>query len=345
MTVSPLNNRVYPDFVPPKKPPSNSVRKLIIDTDFLTYSDDAGAIAMANILQSMGYSETLGIVSDVTSNYSLPGIAAINTWYCHSNIPLSQTERITNASREPRIDSTTPEYIKDVSDSHRFPQHFDRSQTKTPLRFYKEILANENDNSVTIVAIGFLTNLNELLSSPGGKDLIRRKVRELIIQGGSPNATTDPHPAGYNLEIDLPASHNVIKDWPSPITFLPGFVGKMVQIGQEVLDISETNPIQLIYQNVTFDFKWGAYDILAVYYSILGLEEGSLEYGNVDGLGTLDFVPDPMGVVEVRTNSVWDYSIAPVAPRRFLQLKQSNTTISEKLTALLTSYGDGRPQC
>lgn len=139
--------------------------------------------------------------SDVTSHYSLPGIAAINTWYCHPDIVLSQTLHVTNASREPRITPAYPGYIKDVSDPDRFPQTFDRTRAKPPLQFYKEALSKARDNSVTIVAIGFLTNLNELLYSPGGKGLIRSKVKELVIQGGSPNTTTDPHPAGYNLGI------------------------------------------------------------------------------------------------------------------------------------------------
>lgn len=135
----------------------------------------------------------------VTSKYSLPGMDAINTWYCHPDIPLAQTPHVTGVVREPGVNLTNPEYITKLADPQDFPEDFNRKNVKDPVTFYKDTLSAAEDQSVTIVAIGFLTNLHDLYYSDGGPELIQRKVKELVIQGGSCNTTDQPHGAGVNL--------------------------------------------------------------------------------------------------------------------------------------------------
>ena len=59
------------------------------------------------------------------------------------------------------------------------------------LSLYRKILAAQPDNSVTIITVGFLTNLANLLnslpdsvSSLNGYDLVKRKVISLVSMAG-----------------------------------------------------------------------------------------------------------------------------------------------------------------
>ncbi|GJJ10690.1 hypothetical protein Clacol_004917 [Clathrus columnatus] len=315
-----------------------------LPTPPLTYTDDAGAIAIANTLQTMGYVNILGIVSDVTSNYSLAAIDAINTWYCHPNIPLAQTNHLTDTVREPEVNSTDAEYITTLANSQVFPQNFDRSKVKDPVEFYHDILSEAEDNSVTIIAIGFFTNLYNLYYSENGPALIKAKVKELVVQGGSCNTTDKPHNAGYNQVHDLPSAEVVMK-WPSPVTFFPGFVANQVQAGQAALNISTTNPVRFVYETVDFGLEFEPDDIITTYYAIFGLTDDSFIYGNSNGTGGLQFVPNPKSPVAVNKYSVWNYVVNPPAQQRYVILNKPPQTIADKLNGLISCFGEGQPNC
>lgn len=103
---------------------------------------------------------------------------------------------MTNKTREPEANRTRAEYITQLANSTAFPEEFDRTQAKDPVDFYTEVLSEAEDQSVTIIAIGFATNLFHLYYSKDGPGLIKKKVKELVVQGGSCDAK--PHSAGYN---------------------------------------------------------------------------------------------------------------------------------------------------
>ena len=53
------------------------------------------------------------------------------------------------------------------------------------MRVYQAVLGKAWDNSVTIVAVGHLTVILELLEAPGGKELVASKVKHMIVMGGT----------------------------------------------------------------------------------------------------------------------------------------------------------------
>jgi pyrimidine-specific ribonucleoside hydrolase len=88
---------------------------------------------------------------------------------------------------------------------------------------YRKILAEQEDQSVVVVTVGYLTNLNNLLqsqpdeiSSLNGKELVRKKVKKLVCMGGQ-------YPEGreWNFYQDALSTEFVLKNWPSPITCSP----------------------------------------------------------------------------------------------------------------------------
>ncbi len=70
---------------------------------------------------------------------------------------------------------------------HRAPD----DQEPKAVDVYRQTLAAAPDQSVTIISVGFLVNLADLLQSPAdsfspltGVELVRKKVKELVVMGG-----------------------------------------------------------------------------------------------------------------------------------------------------------------
>ena len=62
--------------------------RVIIDTDFSLWWDDATALGMANVLEQRGDADVLGIMSDVRNPVAVAAIDAFDTAYGHGSIPL-----------------------------------------------------------------------------------------------------------------------------------------------------------------------------------------------------------------------------------------------------------------
>ncbi len=96
-------------------------------------------------------------------------------------------------------------------------------------------MSAQPDKSVTIVSVGFFTNLAGLLSSTAdeysklsGKELVIKKVKQLV----SMAARIDKDGvSGYefNVMVDAPASQKVFAEWPTPV-IISGF-----EIGEKIL--------------------------------------------------------------------------------------------------------------
>src|SRR5690606_32590092 len=86
---------------------------------------------------------------------------------------------------------------------------------------YRKILATQTDNSVTIVTVGFTSNLADLLASEpdqyshlSGLELIDKKVKKWVAMAGA-----FPEGKEFNVFKDAKASWQVFQEWPSPILF------------------------------------------------------------------------------------------------------------------------------
>ena len=116
----------------------------------------------------------------------------------------------------------------------RYP-HAVRSNADVPdaVALYRQLLAKQPDRSVTIISVGFMTNLATLISSKpdqysrlSGKELVAQKVKQLVSMAGK-------FPGGkeYNVYMDTPASNVVFANWPTPV-LLSGFeIGEQIHSG------------------------------------------------------------------------------------------------------------------
>ena len=99
--------------------------------------------------------------------------------------------------------------LQDDGEIHEWevPADADELDNLDGYKLYRKVLAEANDHSVKIIAIGFVSSLVQLLESGPdeysdlpGKELVRRKVDSLYFMATKLEESKDP---GYNLRYDL----------------------------------------------------------------------------------------------------------------------------------------------
>ena len=224
--------------------PSNTVQsgaiKIILDTDIGPDYDDTGAMAVLHALADSGKAEILATFASNKDSLVVPTIEVMNTWFGRSAIPVGS----------PKSNGVSLGAGQHWPDSivSRFP-HQTRSTSQAPnaVSQYRKILAAQPDGSVTLVTIGFLTNLSNLLQSPpdqisklNGTDLVAQKVKKLVSMAGT-------FPAGkeFNVYMDSTASKYCFSHWPTQIIFTGFEIGEKIKTGLRLIQLPDaSNPVR-----------------------------------------------------------------------------------------------------
>ena len=199
---------------------------VIFDTDMGPDYDDVGAIAILHALADKGEATILATIASTSYANVTPVLSVLNTYFKRPDVPIGV----------PKGKAVTDRDVQHWSDTitARYP-HAVRSNANVPnaIALYRQLLARQPDRSVTIISVGFMTNLANLLASKAdtysplsGKELVSRKVKQLVSMAGK-------FPAGkeYNVYMDTPASTAVFDGWPTPI-LMSGFeIGEKIHSG------------------------------------------------------------------------------------------------------------------
>ena len=243
---------------------------IIFDTDIGTDVDDAGALAILHVLADQGEARILATVSANRNRWCAPAIDVINTYYGRGHIPVGSSR--TGPDPEEWYHDSVDDYPHDLTSGDQAPD---------AVALYRGILSAQPDQSVTIVVVGWLTNMADLLESKPdqyspltGKQIVEAKVKELVSMGGRwPNSRKDE--GEYNFRMDAAAAHKVIRDWPGKITFTG--LGRDVMTGARlVAEGPEDNPVPAFYRNFFKGHKVSersSWDLIAVLYAVRGLSD------------------------------------------------------------------------
>lgn len=199
---------------------------VIFDTDMGPDYDDVGAITLLHALADSGQARILATIASTKYPKVTAVLSVLNTYFGRPNLPIGvpKGKAIMDKDSQHWSDTITARY-----------PHAIRSNADVPdaVALYRQLLAKQPDRSVTIISVGFLTNLANLLSSQpdqysrlSGKELIVQKVKQLVSMAGK-------FPSGkeYNVYRDTPASKAVFADWPTPV-LLSGFeIGEQIHSG------------------------------------------------------------------------------------------------------------------
>lgn len=209
--------------------------KIIFDTDIGNDCDDAMALAVIHALQNRGATELLAVT--LTNPDPLAGklVDAINTFYGRPDIPIG-------VNPNSPVVSKVSKYLKAANN---YPHDFDPAKAPTALALLRKTLAAAKDGEVVMVQVGFFTNLAALLDSPAdefsplpGRELVKRKVRELSLMAGAfvPSSNGNNYVLEFNVRYDIPAARKVAAEWPTPAVWSGVEIGLAVLFPAKVVD-------------------------------------------------------------------------------------------------------------
>ena len=295
-----------------------SLPNLIIDTDFETDCDDAGALAVAHALADAGVINLLAVNASVNSPLPALGVAALNAAFGRRTLPVGCNTSCAD----------TPEYnahrdkMPGMLYHYKLAEVFPASENSiiSSKELYLDILNASPDNSVTICAIGLLTSIAELIED-GHLDLLHRKVKALYTMA---NADC---PAGrdcFNWVMNRSAAAAVLNNFRNRIV--------VSSAGTDVLTSAGTgssagrNILKCAYTSMgcgNENYQRSSWDQITVLAAAGMLDE----YTELSGAGFISF-----------DASSGEHSFAPDENGNFHFLMQSST--SELLAGYVQSWMD-----
>lgn len=201
-------------------------KTVIFDTDMGPDYDDVGAITMLHAFADSGYVKILATIA--STNYEgVAGVLSVfNTYFNRPNLPIgvAKNHGLTLRDWQHWTDTLLLKY------PHRIQTNAEAFDATV---LYRKILARQPDHSVTIITVGFFTNLANLLrSSPdqysplSGAALVRRKIKLVVSMAGK-----FPEGKEFNVEKDAASSAYVMDHWSSPIIFSGFDIGRKIKTG------------------------------------------------------------------------------------------------------------------
>jgi hypothetical protein len=253
--------------------------KIILDVDLAEDVDDAGAMGVLHALANRGEAEILGVLVSSKNEWVVPCADAINTWYGRPNIPIGyqRGHQFGYRNSKDADRDTTSKYAEAVAKA--FPHDLMKSSDAPDAAMLcRKLLATQPDQSVTMVTVGFLTNLRNLLDSRpdefsklDGEALVKQKVKQWVCMGGVFPGGRFPDGNGeYNLMWDTVASVRAINDWPTPVVFSGFEIGVRIKVGARLKETPEGNPVRACYQYYNDLNNREAWDLTAVLFAVRG---------------------------------------------------------------------------
>lgn len=199
---------------------------IIFDSDMGPDYDDVGAITILHNLADKGEVHILATMAS-TRYEGVAGVFSVfNTYF-------KRPALLIGVPKGQALDLRDWQHWTDTLLA-RYPHAIKtNSEAEDAVTLYRKILAVQADSSVTIVTVGFLTNLSNLFntkadaySSLDGRALVAKKVKRLVCMAGK-------FPEGYEFNVmkDAPASQHVLADWPTPVIFSGFEIGEKIFAG------------------------------------------------------------------------------------------------------------------
>lgn len=290
--------------------------KVIFETDMGNDVDDALALDMLIKYVEDRKIELLGISSNKRDEGSVEFIDALTTWYGYPEIPIGHVvngqpcdDAVNYALETVKMSDTEGNPL--FSQSHSGDGHIIPS-----IEMYRKLLAAQKDSSVTVISVGFSTNLAQLLDSPAdeysplsGKELVAKKVRNLVTMAGD---FENNNPADsmtrfreYNVVKDVEAARKVFAEWPGEIVTSPFELGLDVCYPAQSIENDfnwvENHPVVEAYKvYLKMPYDRPTWDLTSVLYAVEGTDgyftlsqSGTIE---VEPLGGTIFTPDINGM-------------------------------------------------
>ena len=267
---------------------------VILDTDIGSSTDDLFALEMLYRYEGEGRCRLLGVVVDREGERNAAFADVMNTYFGHGDVPVGL---VRDGIKEPKVwidyahvadtkdDEGQPMFRRTVADCSSLPDGW---------QLYRRLLAAQPDHSVSIVSVGFVTCLAQLLTSGAdaystltGVELVRRKVKCIYLQGGVFGEAVEPD---FNFAQGITFAKTFFSLWPQEVdmVFSPMEAGQDVEYAPEqvIADVSWTDahPIKQVYMQCDCNTGQRMWDVMPVVQAV----EGDALF-SLSGRGTVAF--------------------------------------------------------
>ena len=199
------------------------MRHLIFDTDIGIDCDDVAALSFLLEYESVGKCIIDAITVSTTRVGATSAVKALLSEYNKENIPVGR-----RFGMPLECDKTN------VYASAMMEEYGNKESTESAVKLLRRILST-NKTMTTIVAVGPLSNVAELLKSEpdeyselDGITLVKEKVDELYVMGGNFVENTPDFDGEFNIKMDINAARYVAEMCPKDILFVPFECGALV---------------------------------------------------------------------------------------------------------------------
>ena len=218
---------------------------VIFDSDMGPDYDDVGAITLLHTFADEGYVNILATVASTKYENVAAVFSVLNTYFNRQDIPIGvpKGEALDLRDWQHWTDSIVQHYPHAINSNKDVPD---------VVTLYRRILSIQPDNSVTIISVGFLTNLKNLLQSKPdmfspltGEQLIQQKVNQLVSMAGK-----FPSGSEFNINRDFPSSKFVYENWPTPVLFSGFEIGEKIKVGLPLIhnNAIKNSPVKDVFR-------------------------------------------------------------------------------------------------
>ena len=253
---------------------------IILDVDIASSADDLFAMEMLYRYENEGRCRLLGVMVDREGERNAAFVDVMNTYFGHGDVPVGL---VRDGIKEPKV-WIDYAHVADTKDGEGQPMFrrtvADYSSLPDGWRLYRRLLAAQPDHSVSIVSVGFVTCLAQLLasgadeySSLSGMELVRRKVKCVYLQGGVFGEAAEPD---FNFAQGITFAKTFFQNWPQEVdmVFSPMEAGQNVEYTPEqvIADVSWTDahPIKQVYMQCDCNTGQRMWDVMPVVQAVEG---------------------------------------------------------------------------
>ncbi len=218
---------------------------VIFDSDMGPDYDDVGAITLLHAFADSGYVKILATIASTKYEGVASVFDVLNTYFKRPDILIGvpKGKALELKDSQHWTDTLLLNYPHSIKKN---------AEALSALEAYRRLLASQPDRSVTIITVGFLTNIADLLQSVpdkysnlNGRDLVMQKVKQLVcMAGGFPSGNE------FNVRMDAAASKTVFDNWPTPVLLSGVEIGFTILTGLPLVNDRsiKQSPVQDVYR-------------------------------------------------------------------------------------------------
>jgi inosine-uridine nucleoside N-ribohydrolase len=300
---------------------------LIIDTDMGNDIDDALALALCYSLERQGRCVIHAITTSKDNIFSPVYIDILNHFYGRESIPIGMVNR--GVTKEGGKYAPQVAAIKNSFGKLLFARKISPDDPpEDAVKVLRRTLAQQPENSVVIVMIGFSTNMARLLQtepdehSPlSGRLLFERKVKFVSAMAADFSKEVQENPTlenrEYNIHRDIFSAMYFFSNCPAPIVFTGYELGCALPYPAKSIEMdfgwAPYHPVVEAYKFFdTMPYDRPSWDLVTVYYAVCG--------------GNGFFSESAPGIADVNDDGIVLFRVTPQGNHRYLELRPGQKT-------------------